>query len=178
MTEPETVEVVDGEPVAESTELVIRQPVVHPRTAEVVTLDSPTETLAELRDAFVAVGHDLRDAARRLDLELAARIDFEGGRTLRVGVFTLKVPAPTKTSWNGRTAYVRLRALVRAGVLSDDAARRAVQRETVYRTTHGELKKLANHPDERVREAVAAAMTEDVVPDRRVSVSREPGAAR
>lgn len=170
----EPVEVVDAEPVETGTEIVKVEPVLHPVTGELIALpDAPTDRLAELRDAFVAAGHELRAAARAVDRELAQRLDHEGTRSTRIAGWKLTVAAPTKTSWDGHALYLSLRALVRAGLISDDARVRCVRRRVVYETTHGELVKLERHADERVRAAVAAGKHVDDVEERRVTVTRE-----
>lgn len=168
--------VVDETPGAEVAEV---PKIAHPKTGEIVEVVKATATdvLAEARDAFVVRRSELDAAARVVDRELAARLDYEGRRSGEIkgaaGHFKLSVVAPTKTEWDGERAYRALRGLVRQGLISADRAREAVTREVSYKPNHGSLKQLLAHADERVRDAVEACRDEVEVTSRRVTVTRK-----
>lgn len=173
----EVVEVIVDDPAAAE----IRAPrkaevVVHPRTGEIVEIirATPTTVLAELRDAIVEWERsDIAGWKRAIDAEIRARLDHESVRSAEIGKWKVTVPAPTKTAWDGERAYKAARELVRDGLISETAAGRAVERVVEYKPKHAELKKLAEHADERVRAAIGGCRTTvDVDPkDRRVTVT-------
>lgn len=164
------VEVVDAEPA----------PVLipHPRTGEAIAVlrETPTETLAELRDAIVeheqAVLKAWKDA---VDRELVDRLDYEGRRSIDVAGWKVSVGAPTKVVWDGDAANKALTKLVRAGLISKARAQECVERVITYKPKHGPLTQLAKHADERVRDAIEACRTDEDVPTRRATVTRKIG---
>lgn len=153
--------------------------VVHPRTGEAIEVrDAATNVLAALRDAIV--DWERSDVARwkhAIDAELRGRLDHESVRSATVGRgtarFRITVPAPTKTVWDAERAYMEVRALVRQGLISETAAGRAVERVVEYKAKHANLKQLAEHADERVRDAIGACRSAITVDpkDRRISVT-------
>lgn len=157
------------------TDVVVAQKVTHPTTGEIIDIVPATDTvtLADVRDAIIAHENDVRDVKRAIDAELTRRLDFEGTRSATVPGFKITTMAPTKTEWDGRVAYTRLRRLVRDGLISKDRADACVRRETVYKPVHGELTKLRAHADQRVRDAVEAARNDVDVDNRRVTVTRQ-----
>jgi hypothetical protein len=153
--------------------------VVHPRTGEAIEIrDAATNVLAALRDAIVDWERsDVARWKRAIDAELRGRLDHESVRSATVGRgtarFHITVPAPTKTEWDGEAAYKAARELVRQGLISETAAGRAVERVVDYKPKHAVLKGLAEHADERVRDAIGACRSTIVVDakDRRISVT-------
>lgn len=147
----------------------------HPKTGEAIAVvqDTPTDVLAELRDAIVEHERAVIGGWKRLvDDELRRRLDYEGRRSAEVGTWKLTVPGPTKTEWDAAGAYRALRGLVRAGLISKDRADEAVERVVDYKARHGSLSQLLKHADERVRDAIAACRSDVPVDNRRVSVTR------
>jgi hypothetical protein len=176
--DPAAAEVVDGEAVPARRR---KKPEVipHPVTGEAIAIvkDTATNVLAELRSAIV--DHErsvLRRWKRLIDDEIRDRLDEENVRTATVGPsrgtrWKVTVPAPTTTEWDGEAAYKAVRELVRQGLISATAAGRCVERVVEYKPKHNELKKLADHADERVRAAARACRTIAPVDDRRVTVT-------
>jgi hypothetical protein len=167
-------EIVDGTVVddAPAADVVVHVP--HPKTGEVVAIiaATPTDQLAELRDAIVehekTVIKQWKDA---VDAEIVRRLDFEGRRSAEVGRWKVTVPGPVRTVWDSRAAYLAVQRLVRAGLISAERGREAVRREVSYVHQHGSLSQLAKHADERVRVAIDACRSEEEVDTRRVSVT-------
>ena len=162
----------------DSRELVIRdgptvRAVVDPRgTGELIPLhDATTDLLAELRETIIENGRRWQEVARAIDAVLASRLDHEGRRSATVGGFKLKVPAPTKVTYDAEVLWDGLAALV-PDVISADAFDSAVEQVTTFKVkSQTVVNTLARHPDERVRMAVDQARKEEPQ-DRRVSVSR------
>lgn len=164
--------------VTDSRELVVRdgptvRAVVDPRgTGELIPLhDATTDLLAELRETIIENGRRWQEVARAIDAVLASRLDHEGRRSATVGGFKLKVPAPTKVTYDGAQLWAALRRLEAEGVLSAAAVDGCVEVVTDYKVKVASVNTLARHSDERVRAAVADARSEEEQ-ERRVSVSR------
>jgi hypothetical protein len=160
------------------TTVAVVDPIMHPATGEVIlpAKGTPTDVLADLRDALVVYEARVKDAKRAIDRELTGRLDFEGRRSAEItgaaGAFKLTGKAPTKVEWDADAAYRALRRLVRAGLISKDRAGECVTRVVTYTARHGALEQLRKHADERVREAIDACRDEVAVDNRTVGVTR------
>jgi hypothetical protein len=142
-------------------------------TGEVIDLaGAATSDLARVRDQLVQWERTtLVSAKHAIDDELARRLDYEGRRSAIVGDWKITVAAPTKTAWDGERAHRALRRLVRAGLISHDRAHDCVERVVTYKPKHGALSQLLRHADERVRDAIREAHSEQAVDRRPVTVS-------
>lgn len=149
--------------------------VPHPLTGEVIRIvaETPSDALAELRDAIVAQERGIiADYKALIDRELRGRLDHENTRSATVGHWKISVPGPTSTVWDGPRAYKAVMRLVRQGIISKAAALSAVERVVDFKPKHAALVALSKHADERVRNAIAECRADEPVANRRVSVTR------
>lgn len=119
---------------------------VHPFTGEVIPLDAPTDLLGKALDEQRAVEAEERTFKRALMDEIISRMDKEGTWTYNPEGAEVKLTAPSP----GRTVYVEpeclrsdLLQLANKGVISKEAAERAVTTEVVYKPVAQQLKNLA-----------------------------------
>lgn len=134
--------------------------VPHPRTGELVPLDSPTDVLAEARMSVVEQREHLNRIGNAIDRELAKRLDHENMRKWRVprgdgSTLEMEVNAPTTTEWDAALLRSELLRLTQGddAPLTEAAVDAAVEVITSYKVKAREASKLATHADERVREA-------------------------
>lgn len=155
-------------PILRETADVVR--LFDPATGEELDLaEAPVATLAELRDAIRAGEEDQRIAKQALDAELHRRMDFENTLTLRIDGWVITGKPADAVEWDVPALKAALEQLVAADVISEDAARRALEPTVVLKPRAGELKKLSTKP------AVAGvfASCRRVVPQpRRATVKR------
>ena len=144
--------------------------VVAPITGEVLDLDAETDVLASVRDTLKLLRAEIDMAASKIDEELASRLDAANRRSVNVGGFTLKVNAPETTEWDSTALQIALAAMVEAEILHPSVMHETIKRTVLLKVDSRSAQRLLTHPDQRVRDAVAAcATTKQQV--RRVSVS-------
>jgi NAD(P)H-hydrate repair Nnr-like enzyme with NAD(P)H-hydrate dehydratase domain len=114
-----------------------------PNGEEITLADAPTELVAWLRDEIRTAEEDQRVAKQTLDAELHRRMDYDNTLTLRAPGYTITGKAPEAIEWDAEALKAVLSGLVDAGLLSDVAARRALEPVLVLKPHAGELKKLA-----------------------------------
>ncbi|CAA9323630.1 MAG: hypothetical protein AVDCRST_MAG68-2108 [uncultured Gemmatimonadetes bacterium] len=137
---------------------------------ELVLADAPLETLAEVRELIRADEENQRLAKQALDAELHARMDRENTLTLHVDGFDITGKPAEVAEWSVEELRVELERLVTDGVLSEEAARKALRPVVVLKPQAGELKKLAGR-----FETVAACRR--MVPVARRATVKRTGAA-
>lgn len=115
----------------------------HPATGEQIDLvAAAVSDLAELRDLIRQAEEDQRIAKQALDAELHRRMDFEDLLTLHAGGWTITGKPAVSAEWDIDKLEVELKALVDAGDLSEEAARRALKPVVTHQPMAGALKKL------------------------------------
>jgi hypothetical protein len=125
------------------------------RTGEQLSLVSiPIDQLLEFRQL---VKGELRDLQALIDEELISRLDKANRKHLRIGDTTLYTAGGETVKFDGRRLHHLLEGLVAEGVLDGQAAIEAVHIEPNFVVTTSAAKRLLNHPDHRVREAVEEA---------------------
>lgn len=153
------------------TELV-RQPIVHPLTGQVLDLDKASpQDLAEMlveADEYKSMLQELRNY---IGSEVQRRMDAGAKWTLHAGDYKLtsSSPAPVE-EFDGHDLYLALEELVQQGVITQDALERAVEIKVEYKPRKAginALRKLGPIPNEAVGKHVR-----EVVPRRYVKVSR------
>ena len=137
-------------------------------TLDLATAEWPD--LARIRAGIIELGHRTAELSGMLDSEMAARLDHANQRSITVGGYDLKVNAPMRDEWNVPLLMRKLTECVAAGLLTKDAAQRAVKSETTHKPVARELTKLLKHDDPRVRDRISEAVT-TVPTKRRVSVT-------
>jgi hypothetical protein len=153
-------------------------PVVNPATGEALELSTEaTDRLAHERRGVTDVKRALDQYATHIDEELTRRLDRMGRRSAVVNGWKIETKAPTSTDYSVPALRVVLHSLVHANVLDP-----AVVDEVLVpvdpcpvKLNRVRLNTLLKHPDDRVREALAACAVETEV-RRSVSV-KGPAAA-
>jgi hypothetical protein len=155
-----------------STELV---EVVNPATGESVELASETtDRIAAERRGVTDLKRALDQYASHLDDELTRRLDRMGRRSADVGGWTIETKAPTTTDYPVDALRGALEDLIDADLLDEAVRDDLIVPTTTYKLNRTRLNTLLKHPDERVREALAACAVESEVARRTVTV-KEPG---
>ena len=99
-------------------------------------------------------------------------MDRNNVRSMDAGPYHVKVPAPDLVEWDTAQLTIVLTALIEAGLLSETAARKALETQGHLQGQRAtELKKLLNHADPEIRAAIGACRHERPNLGRRVSVS-------
>jgi hypothetical protein len=101
-----------------STDLIV------PVTGEVVSLDSPTDTLCEAWTQVRRLERDLADARGTLNNELTKRMDHENLRKVAVGDWQVEVGPPGTVEWDADKVHDTLLAIATEGSISPTAAER------------------------------------------------------
>ena len=147
--------------------------IAHPFTGEVIDLGDVHETtLAEWRDGLGERRRWIDEVNAQIDRELTDRLDHENRRSAKFGDWEVETQAPFETSWDVASLGLELEALVQAGTLTRNAAEAALKPTTTYKPVARELKKLLDHADPEVRDAVARCRHSEPRRRRRVTVKR------
>lgn len=151
--------------------------IANPVTGEIVSLDGPTDVLAEQLSEIRDFEAFLRDLKRALTVELVGRMDKAvetgeaGSWTVRVGPWTIKAPSPAPTvEYDTHALRDALDELADLGVIGPDAVDRVCQPTLTYKVDRRALTTLS-----KANAAVAKAVAEhsrEVQKDRRVTVER------
>ena len=151
--------------------------VVNPATGN--TLDLPSETtdiLAAERLDVIETKRALDNYASHIDTELTARLDKMGRRSANVNGWTIETKPPTTTDYPVDALRGALEDLIDADLLADEVMDDVlVPQPVTYKLNRVRLNTLLKHPNERVREALAACAVETEVARRSVTV-KEPSA--
>lgn len=137
-------------------------------TLDLATAEWPD--LARMRGRSIELTHRLAELSTMLDSEMARRLDVANQRSITVGEYDLKVNAPIRDEWNVPLLMRTLTALVSEGLLTKDAAQRAIKSETTHKPVARELTKLLKHDNPAVRDRIGEAVVA-VPTKRRVSVT-------
>lgn len=132
--------------------------------------DAPTDVVAELRHRIRDTEEDQRIAKQTLDADLHRRMDFHNTLTLRTDEWVITGKSAETTEWDTDQLQSALSALVGAGLISEDAATRALQPVVTLKPSAAELKKLAGKPGP-VGDAIRACQ-HSVPQARRATVKR------
>jgi hypothetical protein len=134
--------------------------VTNPVTGDTLDLDTAEwSDLARIRAGIIELGHRMAELSTMLDSELARRLDLTNKRSITVDGFDLTVNAPFRDEWDVPLLMRKLTECVAAGLLTKDAAQRAVKTETTYKPVARELSKLLKHDNPAVRDRIAEAVT-------------------
>lgn len=141
-----------------STELVV----VNPATGNALDLaDTATDLLAAERREVVDIKRALDQFAAALDEQLTHRLDRMGTRSATVGQWTIETKAPTVTEYPADVLRSALEDLIDADILDDAILNEVlVPQPVTYKLNRTRLNNLLKHPDERVRDALAACAVE------------------
>lgn len=150
---------------------IIPEQVVIPLTGELIATDAATDELAAAIDRVKLLESKLQAARRVLGDELLRRMDHEGVWTVHAGGWKVTGPSPGGVEYDGPELARRLRALVKAGTISQAAMTAAVELERVWKPKVRGINALAKLGGE-VAEAVEACKSPTSKP-RRVSVTPE-----
>lgn len=155
-----------------STDLIV------PGTGELVSLDAPTDTLADAYDRVADLERQLRDARGALRGELLARMDRELVRKHQAGDFELECEAPDQRDYDPDELAPVLATLVADEKISQRAMDAALERAVSFKPRKRELAKLLASPqltdaDRAAVEACAHPRTRE----RRLTVRRREAQA-
>lgn len=147
--------------------------IVHPGTGEVITLDAPDETLANVLDALTDYEFQLAEVRSTIGREMVYRMDRAAKWTLHAGPYKLTSSSPSPTEdWDGAALHSALSVLVDDGKLSIEALDAAVETVISYKPRKAGINALRKLGGE-VRIAVDALKRETPKGERRVRVERE-----
>ena len=146
----------------------------HPATGEVIDLASPTEDLARLVDQIRDLEWRARQAKRAVTDELLRRMDRERVWTLETPDFKVsgKSDRPVK-HWKVEQTRETLDQLAAEGLITQEAAGRAVQPRVEYRVMAKGMNALLASPDLAAR--LADCFTEGPPDDRTVRLEARSG---
>lgn len=149
-------------------------PLVNPMTGEVVPLDLETDLLARERRAATEMKTAINQYVAAVDEELTRRLDRMGRRSADVGGFSIETKAPTITEYPEEQLRGALEDLIDADLLDDAVLDEVlVPQPVTHKLNRTRLNTLLKHPDERVREALAACAVE-TEQRRSVTVKEKP----
>lgn len=101
---------------------------------EELTLDSPTQDLAEYLDGVKELRSRLDEERAIISRELVSRMDQGAKWTLHAGPYKLTAPSPAVgEEWDGAELYDALCELVEDGAISMDAVNAAVEIHLSYK---------------------------------------------
>jgi len=144
---------------------------VMPFTGEVIELDQPSSDLAKFRDTLTQIRASLSQIARTVDEELAARLDAANRKSAQVGGWKLAVNRPDAPEYNLYCLRSTLADLVETALLEPSVIDETISEEVVVKVDHGSVRRLLDHPDPRVRNAIGGCVTRRPQ-QRRVEIKR------
>jgi hypothetical protein len=145
--------------------------VTNPVTGDTLDLTvAEWSDLARIRAGIIEISRRMAELSVMLDSEMAGRLDVSNSRSISAGGYDLRVNAPMRDVWDVPMLMVILTALVAEGLLTKEAAQRAVKTDVTHKAVAREVNKLLKHDNPRVRDRIAEAHTTEPAP-RRVTVT-------